>query len=263
MHITQLRNATIIVRVGAYTILVDPMLASRGALPPLRLADGMRRNPVVELPEGADALLDTVTHCLITHCQKGHFDHLDRAGKKWLRERQIPVICTPHDAGHLRKRGLNVQALEANHADGLPFLGGTIRTLRCTHGLGLIGRLMEHGVGYLIDLPGEPSLFLAGDTILTAPLRDFIVLHQPDVSVVPAGGARFDLGAEILMDAAGVIELTRLARGMVVANHLEALSHCPVSREDMNEAARAAGLLPRLRIPRDGETLVFHAHACG
>jgi L-ascorbate metabolism protein UlaG (beta-lactamase superfamily) len=256
VHITQLRNATILVRIGVYTILVDPMLAPKDMLPPLRVLDGLRRNPTVELPVGTAELLDTVTHCLITHCQKGHFDHLDRPGKRWLRERQIPVICTPHDASYLRKRGLNVQELDANHRDGVPFLGGTIRTLRCIHGRGLVGRLMEHGVGYLIELPGEPSLFLAGDTVMNSDLREFVAQYQPDVSVLPAGGARFDIGGEILMNPAEVVEFARIAHGMVVANHLEALSHCPVTRGEMSEAARHAGLLARLTIPRDGETVL-------
>src|SRR3712207_1589867 len=81
MKITQLRNATAVVDIGPYRILVDPMLAPKGALPPLKLFDRRERNPVVDLPPVADALLASVTHCLITHCQKGHFDHLDRAGK--------------------------------------------------------------------------------------------------------------------------------------------------------------------------------------
>lgn len=258
MRITQLRNATIIVHVGRYNILVDPMLARKGALPALRLLDGQRlRNPTVELPDNAEAALEGVTHCLITHCQKGHFDHLDRAGAQWLRERQIPVICTPHDVEHLRKRGLNVVSLHAGHAEPQLFLGGTIRTVRCTHGLGLIGALMEHGVGYLIEMPGEPSLYLAGDTILTDDVRAFVRRHQPEVCVVPAGGAHFDLGGDIIMGADEVIELTRIAKGRVIANHLEGVSHCPVRREDLRQAAVIAGLGGRLSIPQDGETIAI------
>ena len=258
MRITQLRNATIIVHVGPYNILVDPMLARRGALPALRLLDGQRqRNPTVELPDNVGAALDAVTHCLITHCQKGHFDHLDRAGKQWLRERQVPVICTPHDAEYLRKRGLNVLPLHAGHSQPQLFLGGTIRTVRCTHGLGLVGALMEHGVGYLIEMPGEPSLYLSGDTILSDEVRAFVQRHQPQVCVVPAGGARFDLGGDIIMGMEEVIEFARIADGRVVANHLEAVSHCPVRRDELRRAAAGAGLTSRLSIPRDGETIAF------
>jgi L-ascorbate metabolism protein UlaG (beta-lactamase superfamily) len=258
MRITQLRNATIIVHVGPYNILVDPMLARKDALPALAVEESQRRrNPTVELPDNADAALEGVTHCLITHCQKGHFDHLDRAGKHWLRERQVPVICTPHDSEHLRKRGLNVLSLHSGHSEPQLFLGGTIRTVACTHGLGMVGAFMEHGVGFLIELPGEPSLYLSGDTVLTDDVRRFVQRHQPEVCVVPAGGAHFDLGGDIIMGVDEVIEFTRIAKGRVVANHLEGVSHCPVRRDELRRAAVKAGVADRLCIPADGETIAI------
>ena len=259
MKITQLRNATVIIETGNSRILVDPMLAARYALPPLRLLDGKReRNPIVGLPVQAEAALESVTHCLITHCQKGHFDHLDRAGKHWLREKQVPVICTPHDAEFLRQRAINAQPLPENHHRPSPFLGGQISTVRCTHGEGWVGKLMEHGVGYLIELPGEPSLYLAGDTILTPTISAFVKERQPEVSVIPAGGARFDAGQDIIMgvdEAIAFAQLLHPSRGVVIANHLEALSHCPVQREDLAAAAARAGLTSQLLIPQDGETV--------
>ena len=257
MKIQQIRNATIILELGSQRILVDPMLAAKGTRPPLRLFGARQRNPLVELPAGTAAALESVSHCLITHCQRGHFDHLDRAGTRWLRERQIPVICTPHDAAHLARLGLNVQPLPQQHAQPNDFLGGTIRTVACTHGLGMVGRLMEHGVGYLIEMPDEPSLYLAGDTILTPTVREFVLRHQPQVSVVPAGGARFDVGGDIIMGIEDVTEFARLTHGTVVANHLEAISHCPVSRSSLASAAHNSGIANRLLIPADGQTLAF------
>ncbi len=262
MQIQHLRNATIIVTLGSHRILVDPMLAPRGTLPPLRILGGpglggRQRNPLVDLPACADAALDGVTHALITHCQKGHFDHLDRAAKRWLRDRKIPVICSPEDAAHLRARGLDARPLPADHAQPSPFLGGRIRTVRCTHGRGLVGRFMAHGVGYLIELPGEPSLYLSGDTVLTPAVETFVTHHRPDVSVVPAGGAKFDVGGEIIMGIDEVVALCRIAPGIVIANHLEALGHCPETRAGLAEAARGAGIGDRLRIPEDGEVLTF------
>ncbi len=109
MKITQLRNATLIVEFGEVRLLVDPMLAAKGQLPTLKYLARRRRNPLVELPDNADEHLQGVTHCLITHCQKGHFVHLGRAGKRWLRERQLPVLCMPGDAAYLRERGYPVR----------------------------------------------------------------------------------------------------------------------------------------------------------
>lgn len=121
--------------------------------------------------------------------------------------------------------------------------------------------MMEHGVGYLIEMPDEPSLYLAGDTILTHRVREFVRQHQPDVSVVPAGGARFDIGGDIIMGADDVMAFTRLATGTVVANHLEAISHCPVTRTELLAAARRAGVSQRLVVPADGETVKILTHA--
>lgn len=258
MKITQLRNATLILEIGVYRILVDPMLAAKAALPPLRLFDGLRlRNPIVELPAVSAAALESVTHCLITHCQKGHFDHLDSVGKRWLREKQIPVICTPHDAHYLSQRGLKVQALAGQHQQPQAFFEGYIQTMRCTHGLGLVGKFMEHGVGYLITLPGEPSIYLCGDSVYTPEIGDFLRLHQPQICVIPAGGASFDIGQDLIMGVADAITFSQAASGIVVANHLEALSHCPVSRAELARAVSAAGLSERFYIPEDGETLEF------
>lgn len=259
MKITQLRNATAVIEIGDYRILVDPMLAPKDALPPLKFFGQRQRNPVVDLPLMTELVLESVTHCLITHCQKGHFDHLDRAGKHWLRSRQIPVICTPHDADHLRRRGLKVSPLRESHREPQAFLGGQIRTVPCTHGRGMVGMLMEHGVGYFIDMPGEPSLYLSGDTVLTDEVRKFLARFQPQISLVPAGGARFDVGDEIIMGIDEVTEFTQVSRGIVVANHLEALSHCPVKRTELRSAAIRAGVGDRLRVPEDGEKLEFVA----
>lgn len=261
MRIHQLRNATLIIESGALRILVDPMLAPRHGLPPLCLRGGWQLNPLVDLPASAEAALASVTHCLITHCRKGHFDHLDRAGVRFLRERQTPVICTAHDAPYLAHRGLRVQPLPREHQRPSAFLGGQIRTLRCTHGRGWVGRLMEHGVGYFIQLPGEPSLHLCGDTVLSPRLRQFLAEHQLDVCVAPAGGARLDLGSEIIMGLDEVLELTAGLKGQVVANHLQALNHCPVTRSALRIAARQANLSQRLWVPEDGEVLTFELPA--
>lgn len=257
MRITQLRNATAVIDLGGHRILVDPMLAPRHALPPLKMFGRRERNPVVDLPPVTESVLASVTHCLITHCQKGHFDHLDGAGRHWLRTRRIPVICTPHDSDFLAGRGLNVQPLPADHHEPQPFLDGRIRTVPCAHGRGMVGRLMEHGVGYFIEVPGEPSLYVTGDTIFTGVVRRFIEQHSPRVSLVPAGGARFDVGHEIIMGVDDTLAFTRAGTGITVANHLEALSHCPVSRTALRTAAARAGLTDRVVIPEDGETLEF------
>jgi len=256
MQITQLRNATLVVEANGRGVLLDPMLSARGLLPPYRWLTRKRRgNPIVDLPANRDAVLGRVTHGLITHCRRGHLDHLDRAGVEWLTERDIPVFCMPVDASFLEKKGLRTLVLGDEGASD--FLGGTITPIRCRHGRGLPGLMMVHGSGYVIRLPNQPSLYLAGDTILTDDVRDCLLEHSPAVSVIPAGGARLDIGGEIIMGQEDALEFGRLCKGIVVTNHLEALDHCPVTRAGLREALVADGLEDRFRIPADGETLVF------
>lgn len=259
MKITQIRNATVLLefesegrRVG---VLVDPMLADAGQLPALRFKGRARRNPLVELPLEWDDLSRRTTHGLITHCQRGHFDHLDLRGIRYLRDKGLAVFCMPRDTAYLQRRGLRTHELNARQRQ--PFFGGWITPVPCVHGRGWVGRIMEHGSGYLIELPNEPSLYLAGDTILSQTVRNLLVERKPDVAVLPAGGARFDLGGAILMDAEDVVTACSLTPGFIVANHLEALDHCPTTRTSLARTAEEAGVTAQLLIPRDGQTLNF------
>lgn len=261
MKITQIRNATVLLEFESggrpIGVLVDPMLAPRGTLPALKYLGGQRqRNPLVDLPPAAPEVLRRVTHGLITHCQRGHFDHLDRAGRQFLRQAGVPVVCMPRDARYLAARGIATQALGGSQPQ--PFFHGRITPIPCVHGRGLVGRLMEHGHGYFIDLPGEPSVYIAGDTLLTDDVRRCLQQCQPHVAILPAGGARFDVGGDILMDGGDVLAACGLTPGIVVANHLEALDHCPTSRAQLTADAARAGLAGRLHVPQDGATLEFH-----
>ena len=87
---------------------------------------------------------------------------------------------------------------------------------------------MAHGHGYVIEWPGEPALYLAGDTVLTAEVLATVSrLDADSVSVLPAGGAAMDLGSELIMDADQVLRTVAAGSGRFVLNHLEALDHCP------------------------------------
>lgn len=260
LKITQIRNATVLLEFEAegknIGLLVDPMLSGRGVMPAFKYLGGsVRRNPTVELPVNTPKLLQRVTHGLITHCQRAHVDHLDAAGTKFLRDGEVTVFCMLHDEAFLAKRGILTHALTTTITQS--FFHGHITPVPCVHGRGWVGHLMEHGHGYFIDLPGEPSVYIAGDTILTDEVRQCLMKRQPRVSILPAGGAQFDMGAEIIMNAEDVIEACSITSGIVIANHLEALDHCPTTRAKLRTATTQAGLTKRLYIPEDGIELTF------
>jgi L-ascorbate metabolism protein UlaG (beta-lactamase superfamily) len=260
MKISQIRNATVLLEFESngksIGLLVDPMLSKLGSMPAFKYFGGsVRRNPTVDLPSNSTELLQRVTHCLITHCQRGHVDHLDRAGTKFLRDGSIPVFCMPRDISFLAARRLTTQQLSGKQTQ--PFFHGQITPISCVHGAGLVGHLMEHGSGYFIDLPGEPTVYIAGDTILTDEVKLCLVQRKPKVAILPAGGAKFDLGGEIIMNAGEVVEACLLSPNVIFANHLEALDHCPTTRTELHLAAEKAGVMDRMLIPEDGDTAEF------
>lgn len=255
MRMVQLRNATIILDFGGIRLLVDPMLTPKGKIPPLKYATfNQRRNPLTELPKNAWEELEKTTHVLVTHCQKGHFDHLDRAAIKWIRQRGIEVLCPDSDGNFLAAKGLKTRSLSPEGSNF--FKNGEITLVRCVHGKGVVGKMMAHGYGYVLKMPGEPVVYLTGDTILTEEVKNTIFSVKPDIVVMPGGGARFDIGSEIIMGLEDILPAASLAHGIVVVNHLEALDHCPVTRKQVKALAREKGL-KNVIAPADGEVLVF------
>jgi len=261
MKIHHLRNATFIIETGADHILIDPMLGDKGSLPPFAyVRHKPRRNPTVPLPNNAAGLLGNVTHCLITHSRTfgikalQHTDHLDAAGESFLRTENIPVVCPQKDAAYLKKFGLRVE-ISLPYGMPQPFLGGQITAIPARHGHGWIHRLMANGAGFLVELPAEPSFYISGDTVYTKAVERVLTHRQPDLAVVAAGHASLDVGGSILMPLEEIVAFIRTAPGKVIANHLEALNHCPVTRSQLQEVLDKAGLLAKTFIPQDGETL--------
>ena len=263
MKIHQVRNATLVIEAARRRILVDPMLGQAKSIPPFAfLRFRARWNPLVALPPETDDLLESIEACLITHSQAHHIrllqhmDHLDPAGEKFLRDRSIPVACPSKDSSYLQKYGLRVD-WECDPWTETAFLGGTLTAVPAIHGYGWVHRLMANGAGFLLRLPNEPSLYISGDTVLNDDVRRVLTEERPDIAVVAAGRAQLDIGKPLLMDLNDILEFAQLSPGIVIANHLEALNHCPVSREELRKELEARDLSNKVLIPDDGECVDF------
>lgn len=261
MKIHHLRNATFVIESGAHFILIDPMLGEKGSLPPFAVfRHKAKKNPIVSLPENSAEILSSVSHCLITHSQcfglrpLSHLDHLDGAGELFLKEKNIPVTCPVLDAAYLKKYGMNVQVSLDNWKPA-QLLGGKITAVPAQHGHSWMHHLMANGVGFYLELPGEPSIYISGDTVFTEDVKRALHELKPDIAVVAAGCASLDMGGPILMTVEEVISFIKAAPGKVIANHLEALNHCPVTRAQLKQTLTEKGLLAKTFIPKDGETI--------
>jgi L-ascorbate metabolism protein UlaG (beta-lactamase superfamily) len=248
LQIQLVRHATLIVEAAGQRLLVDPMLDPAEARDAVPSTPNERRNPLVDLPVPAADIVEGVDAVLVTHL---HEDHLDGTAVELLIAAQPPVLCQPPDAGALRERGL----IDVRPVDTAVDLPGGLSVARTggRHGHGELAEMLAPVSGFVVHAPGEPTLYVAGDTVWCDEVSAAIARYEPDVVVVNAGGARFLEGDPITMSPDDVIATADAAApGRVVAVHMEAINHCVVTRDDLRAAAGE-----RAAIPADGESLAL------
>jgi L-ascorbate metabolism protein UlaG (beta-lactamase superfamily) len=240
MRLRLIRHATVLIRLAGRTVIVDPMLDPAGARPPTENADNELRNPLVELPEPPEVVVGSLAGIVVTHL---HHDHFDATAAKLL-PKDVPLFCAPADAETLRAYGFaDVRPVEvASDWDGV----------RITRTDGVHGELGP-SPGFVLAAEGEPSLYVAGDTIWCDEVRAALDEHAPDVVVVNASGARYAGGEPLVMTSDDVVAVARYAPGArVVAVHLEAINHCPQTRADLHQRLHDEGLTDQVTVPEDG-----------
>jgi L-ascorbate metabolism protein UlaG (beta-lactamase superfamily) len=265
MKIHHLRNATFVIESGEKYILIDPMLCDKGKLPPFaRLKHKPKKNPLVSLPDNAIKILDKVTNCLLTHSQKygikalQHTDHLDTDGETFLRDKNIPIVTRKQDASYLIKKGLTIE-FTLTYWRPSEYCGGMITAVPALHGHGWIQGIMANGAGFYLHLPDEPSIYISGDTLYTRDVERVLIEFEPDIAVMASGSASLDVGGPILMTMEELITFAKHAPGKVVANHLEALNHCPTTRSKLKRELERNGFMSKVYIPKDGDVLNFES----
>src|SRR4051794_9453752 len=222
------------------------MLDPAGARPPVANTANDRRNPLVELPEPADAIARQAEAVLVSHL---HADHLDETAVRLLAGDR-PVLGQPEDEDALRERGFtDVRPV----ADELDWRGVHVARTPARHGTGQIGAAMAPASGFVLRAAGEPSVYVAGDTVWCDEVRATLDEQRPDIVVVNAGGARFTQGDPIVMTAEDVVAVAGHAPDAhVVAVHHDAINHCLEGRDALRERLRAEGLEERVSVPEDG-----------
>ena len=251
MRVHHIRNATTLIESGNFKLLIDPMIGKKGsAAPPFSyLRFKPLKNPICDLPKGALELIYSATHCLITH---RHADHLDSEAIRYLRDKQIPITCSIRDQEELKNKGLNI-CTALDYWNLTNFVGGTIEGIPARHGYGFVAKPMGHVMGYFLRLPNEPSVYLSSDTIYTKDVKKVLTQYKPDIAILACGSAQLDMFQPLLMTMKDIIHFVTDAPKEVICNHLEALNHCPNTRDQLRTNLQSIGIIEKAWIPDDGE----------
>ncbi len=244
-----IRHATCVIHYGGRTLALDPMLGDAGVMPPIARSPNPRPNPLVPLPLPAADVLTGVEAVLVTHT---HSDHWDAAATT-LVSRDATILIQPPDAAKFADWGFTAVQSVTSTATWRDI---SISRTGGQHGRGAVGERLAPVSGFVLRGPGQPTLYVAGDTVWCPEVAAAIEAHQPDIIIVNAGAAQFLEGGAITMDVDDVVQVCRAApKARIVAVHMEAINHCVLSRDALRAGLAKAAVQATVLIPADGEEL--------
>ena len=253
-----IRNATIKIRYGDTTFLVDPMLAKKDSFPGFEgTVNSHLRNPLVELPLPVEDIVQADA-VIITHI---HPDHWDEAAIAAL-PKDIPLFAqNENDAADIRKSGFtDVRVIGEDSA----FHGVRLSPVTGQHGsethMAMLGAMLGETVGVVLRREGDKTVYIAGDTIWTPEVDAAIAAYRPDVIVLNTGYARIaGFEGSIIMGKDDLGRAYHAAPGAtVIGIHMEAFNHMTQSRRELLDYVAQNGLdAERVLVPDDGQEYRF------
>lgn len=249
MFIQQIRNATILLHYGGQKFVIDPVLAQKGSYPPFPNSPRQdRNNPLVDLPLPVEDLLNADAY-IVTHL---HSDHFDEAAKNLIGKDSFIFVQNEDDKTSLLQSGFtNLHILNEN----ILFHGIHLTKTPGQHGSGSILRKSGEVCGIVFRHPTEKTLYIAGDTIWYAGVKETVSKYQPKVIVVNSGANQFFDSEPLIMGKQDVYELHQAApKALIIASHMEAVNHWTLSRKELAQFAEKSHFSDCLKIPKDGES---------
>jgi L-ascorbate metabolism protein UlaG (beta-lactamase superfamily) len=244
--LTWIGNATVLLRLGGFTILTDPNFLHAGDH--VALGGGLRarrrKAPALTVEELPPLDLIVLSH--------HHGDHIDRVAIDAL-DKDLPIVTTGHAARKLEREGFR-RTLGLRTWQTVAFRRADhelrVTSLPAQHGPSPVAAVLPETMGSLIEVASEGDepgyrLYQTGDTLAVDALRR-IADRFPDIdcALVHLGATRV-LGLLLTADAEHGIEiLRRTGPRHAVPIHIDDYTIQKMTLEDWHRAVAAAPDLP-------------------
>lgn len=235
-------------------LLVDPWFeaAGTGMLATSPWPERNVRSPLVDLPCTVEEVLDGIDAVVVTHV---HPDHFEEHSAALMDHTLLLYVQNEADAAVVAAWGFTDVRFLLD--EGAAFGGLTLTRAPAQHGL-TPATDCGPACGVVLEASGEPTLYLAGDTVWYPGVAANLERFHPAVTVLNCCGATLASRGRIIMDEEDVLAVCEAAPWtQVVASHMEAVNHGNVSRAYLRTFANRLGVGSQVLIPVDGETLSF------
>ncbi|GHF60700.1 L-ascorbate metabolism protein UlaG (beta-lactamase superfamily) [Amycolatopsis bartoniae] len=211
--LTFIGTATVLLRLGPFTVLTDPNFLHRGQWCYFGqgLVSRRRTEPAAQL-----AQLPPLDAVVLSHL---HGDHFDRVARRDLAA-TVPILTTSHAAHRLSRKGFRETVpLETWASETLTDGGAalTVTAVPARHAPGLLQRVLPPVMGSIWTYTAAPGadplrIYVSGDTVVHDELRQIRERSQDiDLAIVHLGGTRV-LGVLVTMDDRQGVDLLELLR---------------------------------------------------
>lgn len=254
-------TATVIIRLGGFTILTDPNFLHSGDH--VHLGYGLTSERLTE-PAFDIADLPPVDFCVLSHY---HGDHFDQIVEEQLRK-DLPIITTEHATEELKEKGFTESiALDTWDSITVESNRGRVRitSMPGQHGPGIVDFALPPVMGSMLDFESTGGdrllrMYITGDTLIHDDLNEIPKRFSGvDLALLHLGGTRV-LGVLVTMDDEQGIEMMRIIEPKAaIPIHYNDYDVFKSPLEDFKVAAEKAGLADRIIYLSHGQTYEFTA----
>lgn len=248
-------TATVLLRLGGFTVLTDPNFLHRGEH--AKLGYGLRSRRLTE-PAMTVAQLPPLDLIVLSH---HHGDHFDEVAARELRK-DVPIVTTGHAAKKLTSQGFTAPvALDTWQSQVVARGDARLRVTAMPgkHGPQPLDVLLPPVMGSMLELTrGNEApfrLYISGDTLLHDQLEE-IPRRYPDIdlALLHLGGTRI-LGVLLTMNAdQGVRALKLIRPRTAVPIHYDDYTVFKEPLEEFERSVAAASLPTEVHYVERGAT---------